>query len=311
LKRILIAAAVLAVLVPISLAQAEPVQEFSFQLKDVRPDGRFTVVFNSRTYDTSGGIPPVLKQNYLRLPAGSQFNKAFLNKKFYCNGQKLLDSLRLNPDPKVKFYKRVENLQALVKRLKGDPSERKNVKNIQTCIRAKIGQGTVQVDARPFVNELIPAKIYLYFGKATQKGAVASFWILGVPDENSSVVNSIPVVRDTRVALASNFYNEPTAGKYGYKLVLPTGAIQGINISVAEVDVTTKGLTLTKKKTTCLKRKKGRCVKKKVKKTNVFWFTKPTCPPSGQLSFLAFYGYDPPQPNITKTIELPCPKFKA
>ena len=51
-------------------------------------------------------------------------------------------------------------------------------------------------------------------------------------------------------------------------------------------------------------------MKKKVKKSNIFWFTRPTCPPSGKLSFLAFYGYDPPQPNITKTVELPCPKFE-
>ena len=93
--------------------------------------------------------------------------------------------------------------------------------------------------------------------------------------------------------------------------MLPVGPIQGVNISVAEVNVTTKGLTIKKKKTTCLKKRKGKCVKKKVKKSNVFWFTRPTCPPSGKLSFLAFYGYDAPQPDITKTVELPCPKFKA
>ena len=86
LKRILLAVAVLAVLVPISVAQAEPVQEFSFQLKDVKPDGRFTVVFTSRTYDTTGGVPPVLKQNFIRVPAGAKFSKEFLKKKYYCDG---------------------------------------------------------------------------------------------------------------------------------------------------------------------------------------------------------------------------------
>ena len=59
LKRILLAAALLGLLMPVAAAQAEPVQEFSYQLKDVKPDGRFTVVFTSRTYDTTGGIPPV------------------------------------------------------------------------------------------------------------------------------------------------------------------------------------------------------------------------------------------------------------
>jgi hypothetical protein len=309
LKRILVAVAVLAVLVPISVAFAEPVQEFSFQLKDVKRDGRFTVVFTSRTYDTTGGVPPVLKQNFLRIPAGAKFNKAFLKKKYYCNGSQLLDSLRLNPEPNVKFYKRMENLKSLAKRLKKYPSERKNVRNIETCIKSKVAQGNVQVDARPFINELIPARIYLFFGKGTAPGAKASFQIIGVPDEDAPVVRNTPVVRDTRVALSANWFDEPTEGKYGYKLVLPVGPIQGVNISVSEVKVTTKGLTLQKKKTTCAKKRKGKCVKKKVKKTNVFWFTRPTCPSSGKISFLAFYGYDDPTPDITKTLELPCPKF--
>jgi hypothetical protein len=66
LKRILLALATLAVLaIPVSIANAEVSQEFSFQLKDVKPDGRFTVVFTSRTFDTTGGIPPILRENSL------------------------------------------------------------------------------------------------------------------------------------------------------------------------------------------------------------------------------------------------------
>jgi hypothetical protein len=312
LKRILLAFAVLAVLIPIAAAQAEPVQEFSFQLKDVKPDGRFTVVFTSRTYDTTGGIPPVLRQNFLRLPTGAKLRKEFLNKKYYCDGAKLLKDLQAHPDTSKKFYTRVENLGAIISTLKKDKTSagRASLKNAQVCDNAEVGRGTVQVDARPFVNELIPAKIYLFFGKGTQPGAKAAFSIIGVPDENAEIVRSIPVVRDTRVAVTANFFSEPTEGKYDYKLVLPTGAINGINISIAEVNVTTKGLTLTKKKSTCAKKRKGKCVKKKVKKSKVFWFTQPTCPASGKLSFLSFYGYDDPVPDITKTIELPCPNFK-
>jgi hypothetical protein len=309
-KRILVALAALAVLVPISIAQAEPVQEFSFQLRDVKRDGRFTVIFTSRTYDTTGGVPPVLKQNFIRIPVGAIFRKQFLNRKYYCDGSKLLDSLRLNPEPNVKFYRRMENLKALARKLRRFPSERKNVRNIETCIKSKVAQGNVQVDARPFINELIPARIYLFFGKGTAPGAKASFQIIGVPDEDAAVVRNIPVVRDTRVALAANWFDEPTEGKYGYKLVLPVGPIQGVNISVAEVKVTTKGLTIKKKKSTCQRRRGGRCVKRKVKRSNIFWFTEPKCPSSGKLSFLAFYGYDDPQPDITKTVELPCPKFR-
>jgi hypothetical protein len=315
LKRILVAAAVLAVLVPISIAQANVVQEFSFQLKDVKPDGRFTVVFTSRTFDDSGGIPPVLKENYLRLPAGAKIPTDFLKKKYFCNGEKLLATLQANPQQNVFFFKRVENLKPLIATLKKSKlaSDRKALKNVETCQRVLIGKGSVQVDARPLLSELIPAKIYLFFGKGTQKDAIASFSILGVPDETSPVVRDNPTVRNTRVAVAANFFNDPTSdGKYGYRLQLPAGPVAGINISIAEVNVTTKGLTITKKKTKCLKRRHGKCVKKKVKTTNLFWFTQPACPASsGKLSFLAFYGYDDPLPDITRTIELPCPKFKA
>jgi hypothetical protein len=91
--------------------------------------------------------------------------------------------------------------------------------------------------------------------------------------------------------------------------VLPVGPINGINVSFAEVHATTEGLSLTKKTRKCVKRKGGKCKKKKFKKRSLFWFTQPTCPPSGQLAFQAFYAYAhlPPQ---TKNIQIPCPKFK-
>ena len=311
MKRILVAFALLGLLIPLAVAQAEPVQEFNFQLRDIKPDGRFTVVFTSRTYDSTGGIPPVLRENYLRLPAGAKIPRAFLKKKYFCDTQKTLNTLVQNPDPSTLFYKRVENLKATIKKLKKRKVSAKTLKKIDTCRRVKIGQGTVQVDARPFINELIPAKIYLFFAKGTTKGAVAGFGIIGVPDENAPIVKNTPVVRDTRVAVNSNFFNDPTPdGKYGYRLQLPAGPIGGVNISIAEVDVVTKGLTIKKKKKACAKRKHGRCVKKKRKVTRLFWFTKPACPASGKLSFLSFYGYDDPQPDITKTIDLPCPQFK-
>jgi hypothetical protein len=313
LKRILLAAAVLAVLaIPVTIANAAVSQEFSFQLKDIKPDGRFTVVFTSRTFDTTGGIPPVLRENYLRLPAGAKIPRDFLKRKYFCDGSKLLATLQANPQNNVFFYKRVENLSPLVRTLKKSraASDRKALKNVETCKKVLIGRGDVQVDARPLVNDLIPAKIYLFFGKGTAKGAVASFSIVGVPDENAPVVRDNATIRNTRVVVAANFFSDPTPdGKYGYRLQLPAGPIGGINISIAEVRVVTKGLTITKKKKTCSKRRGGRCVKRKTKKTNLFWFTQPDCPSSGKLSFASFYGYDDPQPDITRTIELSCPNF--
>ena len=65
MKRIVLASSVLALLVP-AAALAYPVQEFSAGVKDIKPGGRFTFVYSSRTYDSSGGVPPVLRENSQR-----------------------------------------------------------------------------------------------------------------------------------------------------------------------------------------------------------------------------------------------------
>jgi hypothetical protein len=310
MKRILIAFAVVALLVP-AAALAYPVQELSLQAKDIKPGGRFTVIYSSRTYDSSGGIPPVLRENYLRLPLGAVIAKEFLNKKYYCDADKLLKDLRTAPEQNVQFARRVDKLAATIKRIRSR-LDQKAIRNAETCSRSRLGEGTAQLDARPFFDELIPAVFYMFLGKGSEPGAVASIQIIGMPDENSAVVKKLSItVQQTRVPIVLNFFNEPTEGKYGYKLVLATRPIAGVNISLAEVRAVARGITLKKKKVTCIKRKRGRCVRKKVKKATVFWITTPQCPLSGKLSLLAFYGYDDPIPDITKTVEVPCPNFKA
>jgi hypothetical protein len=309
MRRILFAFAVLVLLVP-AAALAYPVQEFSAGAKDIKPDGRFTAFYSSRTYDTSGGVPPVLRENYLRLPRGAVIRKEFLKKKYYCDAGKLLRDLQAAPESNVRFARRVDKLAATIKRIRSRLNH-KALRNAEVCSRSRLGQGTAQVDARPVYEELIPAVFYFFLGKGTQPGAVASFQFIGTIDENSAVVKKLPItVRQTRVPLVVNIFNEPTEGKYGLKLVVPTGPIAGLNISLAEIRAEAPGITLTKKKVICIKRKNGRCVRRKVKKTTVFWFTAPKCPPSGKLSFLGFYGYNDPIPDITKTLEIPCPKFR-
>ena len=312
MKRILWAAALLAFFVPVAIAQADAVQEFSYQIKDVKKDGRFTVVFSSRTYDTSGGIPPVVRENYQRIPAGSVIPKEFRKKKYYCNGDKLIKDLQSAPENNIPFARRVDKLGATVKRIRSrlDASA---LKNATTCAGARVGEGTAQIDARPLFDELIPSVFFMFFGKGGATGAVASLQIIGMPDENSAVVKKLPTtIQQTRVPLVLNFFNDPTPdGLYGYKFVLPTGPIAGVNISIAEVRAVAKGLTIVKKKKTCQTRKRGKCVKKKVKRSVKFWFTRPPCPPSGKLNFLSYYGYDDPQPDITKLVELPCPNFSG
>jgi hypothetical protein len=310
MRRILFTFAGLVLLVP-AVALAYPVQQVSGGLKDVKPDGRFTFVYSARIYDTSGGIPPVLRENYIRLPLGAVLRKEFRNRRYYCDAGNLLKDLQSSPEPNMNFAGRVDKLAATIKRIRSR-LDQKALRNAQSCSRSQVGQGTAQVDARPTFDELIPAVFYMFLGKGTQPGALASLQIAGMPDENSAIVKKLPfTAQQTRVPFAVNIFNEPTEGKYGYKLVLPTGPIAGLNVSLAEVEAEAKGIALTRKKLTCIKRNHGRCVRKKVKKTTVFWFTVPKCPPSGKFSFLGFYGYDDPALNFTKTIELSCPNFEA
>jgi hypothetical protein len=303
LKRVVAAIAVLVCLCAVAVAQGVVVQEFSFQIKDVKPDGRYTVVFNSRSYDPSGGIPDELTSNYIRLPKGAVIRKQFLNKKYYCDLKKLVDKLRVEHPNQPHFERLID------KTLKGKRVAPRNAKDlIKTCRFARIGSGSVLVDARPFESRPIPAFLRMFWTKPSA-GAIATFAIVGIPDSDSPVAKENATVRNTQPIVNVSFVNDPTPdGLYGYKIVLPTGPVAGVRISVAEVHVTTEGLTLTKKKTTCAKKKKGKCTKRKVKKTNLFWFNRPPCPPSGQLSFEAFYGYAASPPE-TKRIAIPCPKF--
>jgi hypothetical protein len=297
-KRIVAALVVLATLGAVAVAQAVVVQEFSFQVKDIKSYGAFTVVFSSRSYDPSGGIPAELDQNYLRLPKGATVPKVFRSKKYYCEAKKLVDKVRLEKGS-GRFTPYLEKL------LKGKKKQPRSAKNlVDVCRFARIGTGRVLVDARPFEQRPIPADLQMFWTKPAP-GAVAAFAIVGIPDETYPVVRDNPTVRETVPTINANFYSEPTAnGLYDYKLVLPTGPINGIRISVAEVKVTTTGITLSKK--VCTKKRRGKCVKRKTKRT--FWFTEPPCPPSGQLSFEAFYGYKTEADQL-KTVSIPCPDF--
>ena len=215
--------------------------------------------------------------------------KVFRNKRFYCEAKKLVDQVRMDKGS-GRFTPYMEKL------LKGKKKPPKSAKNlIDVCRFARIGTGRVLVDARPFEERPIPADLQMFWTKPAP-GAVAAFAIVGIPDETVPVVKENPTVRETVPTINANFYSEPTPdGLYDYKLVLPTGPINGIRISVAEVKVTTTGLTYTKK-TRCTKKRRGKCVKRKTTK-RTFWFTEPPCPPSGKLSFEAFYGYKTRRPT--------------
>jgi len=302
MKKLVALASTLAILAAAAVAQGVVVQQFSFQIKDIRSWGGYTVVFNSRSYEPSGGIPDELKQNYLRLPVGATVPKLFRKKRFYCEAKKLVDQVRMDKGS-GRFTPYINKL------LKGKKTIPKNNRNlIKTCRFARIGTGRVLVDARPFEERPIPADLMMFWTKPAP-GAVAAFAIVGIPDERVPVVQENPTVRETVPVINANFYSEKTPdGLFDYKLVLPTGPVNGIRVSVAEVKVTTTGLTYTKKTKKCVKKRGRKCVRRKTKTKRTFWFTQPPCPPSGKLTFEAFYGYDT-APDELRRSEIPCPDF--
>ena len=248
-------------------------------------------------------MPEPLTSNYIRLPKGALLRRQFINQRYYCDLKKFVDTLRTT-HPNAPHFNDLVNQTLRGKRV--PPRSAKDL--VAVCRFAHVGGGTALIDARPYVEQPIPAHFEMFWAKP-QKGTAGTFAVVGSADESSPVVQSNPTIRNTHPILNVDFIDDPTPdGLYDYKISLPVGPIAGINVSFAEVRAVTEGLTLTKRKTRCARKKGGRCVKRTVKKTNLFWFTRPACPANGLLSFQAFYAYAnrPPQ---TKTVTLACPKF--
>ena len=176
MKRAFAAILVLAGLAGATPAQADVVNQFNFQLKDIKPDGQYTVVFSSRSYDTTGAVPPQLTRSYIRIPVGAKLRPEFFkksNSKHLCDYQKIHD-----------------------------------VKNPAVCKNAQIGQGTAMADTRliinpitgqPYVKDLLPYKVYLFLAKPQVPGAVGSFIIFAEPDLSSGLFNNTGIIETTKV----------------------------------------------------------------------------------------------------------------
>ena len=79
MRGLLLGAALLSLLaLGASTATASPVQQFVVQLKDIRPDGRFSIVFSGNSFDTTGAPPPALTDASVRLSKGITIKPRFL-----------------------------------------------------------------------------------------------------------------------------------------------------------------------------------------------------------------------------------------
>ena len=301
--------AVALLLLTAGVAFAEPVQEFGFTIRDVKPDGRYGVVFSSNSYDTTGEQPPALTTNYVRFAAGISFNPAFLRRGVLCRAELLRDTLREFPEPGVYYGDQLKNLTATLRRLRSrlKPAQ---AANMRTCIAARSGTGRVIADVRPYVPDPVPADLYLFLSTPTEPGAFASFGVLTVLDRTAAVIRDNPVLGNQRFLFAANLFNDPTPdGLYGVRLLLPPGRIGSLNFSVAELRVDNPGITRIERTRTCAARRAGRCVRTKVTTRKLWWATPPTCPASGQLQFEATYIYETGL-TTKKLLLVPCPRFQ-
>ncbi len=312
-RRVQLVAIAVAALATISAeALAQPAQQLSFHWTHVGSAfSRIGFHFTLRTYDTTGAVPPPLTDYYVRLPAGAAVRRQFATPRYACDGPALRDALNAQLSG-IPFTRQIADLHPFIRSLEHSRSraDRTALANAKVCERARVGDGTAKIDGRsvtPVLSELIPVHFAVFLSRGTVPGAIVGFTILGAADESSPLVRRYPVIAGVHAALQGNVVNDPTPdGLYGYKLLLPKGPINGLQISIAEVTATIHGLTIAKG--TCLKRgPRGRCSARA--HTELDSFVVPRCPPSGQLPAELFAGYAPPTPSVTTTFTVPCPNF--
>ena len=280
-------------------ASAEPVQDFGVQLKDVTADGRYTIVFTSNSFDTTGDPPPALTENDVRFAKGIRLRRAFLAPARRCDMQSLKLMLLENQTGSFGYQQMLTDLRRTAKRI-GPGLAPGGRRVLDTCARAALGKGSVKVDVRPLIADLVPAQLHLFLARPTEPGAVAALGVMAVTDGRSPVVQNNAIVAQQRPIFTVNIFDDPTPdGRYGYRLKLPPGSVGLVKISLAELVVTAPGLTDQRRT-----RRGGR-----VRTSSSFWLEPPACPASGRVSFQAGYVYETGQ-RSDKTIEVACPRFQ-
>lgn len=292
-------------------AFAQPAQQLSFHWANATSRSKVTFEFTLQTYDTTGAVPPPLTDYYVRLPRGASVRRQFLVARYRCNGQALRDALDAHPST-IPFTQQIADLRPFIRSLAHSSSraDRAARANATVCERARVGGGTAQIDARrvtPVLSDLVPVRFAVFLSRGTAPGSIDGFAILGAAEESSPIVHRFPVLAGVHAALVGSILNDPTPdGLYGYKLLLPKGPINGLDVSIAEVSAAIHGLTIPKG--TCLKRNgRGRCTARQ--RTELDSFVLPRCSPSGLFYAQLFAGYAPPTPSVTTTIRVPCPTF--
>jgi hypothetical protein len=292
------------------VARAEPVQRFLFQVDTPRP-GALSLRLGLGLWDTTGVVPPTPTELGIRLPLGVGVDKAFLGGGWFCDGIALRDALDAHPSG-TPFVRRLANLRPFIRELARGHAKRDRaaLANARTCERARIGTGTGLIDARDAIRVLtepIPFHFSAFLSRGTLPGAIVGIAAIGAADEGAPIVRRYPVVAGVHAVEQENLVDDPTPdGRYGEKVVIYTGPLNGFQLSRTRVDATVRSLRLRRGE--CLERgRAGRCAKRQPRDATLF--TVPRCPPSGDFGAELVMLFPPPTESLTTTLHVPCPRY--
>lgn len=263
-----IAAIVLAGLVP-APAGAKLVGEFDAAIRNVRPWGGYTVVASARVYDTTGAPAPRLASATVHFPAGASLRGSFLSDRYFCDGARLV----VNPDPAL-------------------------------CRKAEFASGSLLLDARPAIDDPVPASIWLFLAPGGERGSRAGIVILVRANQRSPAWNYD--------VLHGFLIREPrNARRFGYRLELPTTLqplLPQVTLSLIEMKLRIPGIVSERRVQVCIRRAAGRCVRRRRGTRRTFWLKVPNCPRGRKVSFGADYAFLGGR-TITKRRNVGCSRF--
>jgi hypothetical protein len=267
-KRLLLVLVLLLALPP-AAASATLVGEFDAAIRNVRPWGGYTVVASARVYDTTGVPAPRLASATVHFPAGASLRSRFLKRRYFCDGAKLL----ANPDPAV-------------------------------CRDAEFASGSVLLDARPGIQDPVPASIWLFLAPGGERGSRAGIVILVRANERSPAWNFD--------VLHGYLVREPqSATRFGYRLELPTTLqplLPQVTLSLIEMQLRIPGLAQKRRVSVCVRRARGQCIARRSRTRRTFWLRVPACPRGRKVAFGADYAFLGGK-TITKRRKVSCSRF--
>jgi hypothetical protein len=255
---------------PAPAAQAALVGEFDAAIRNVRAWGAYTVIASARVYDTTGAPAPRLASATVHFPRGASLRSAFLSSRYWCDGARL----KIDPNPAL-------------------------------CRNAEFASGSMLLDARPAIDEPIPASVWLFLDRGGERGSRAGIVILVTANERSPAWNYD--------VLHGYLIREPRSAKrFGYRLELPTTLqplLPQVTLSLISMNLRIPGLTRVRHVKVCLRRARGRCARRGRRTRRTFWLKVPSCPRGRKVAFGADYSFLGANP-ISKQREVGCSRFK-